>query len=127
MLGSNGRVKVRAMNVRRSLLLSAALFAAFAGSAEAGPCSDQIARAQADLDQRIEADAASAGSQPESVEARLHHQPTPGSVAQAEQRSGSKTDNERALAVLAQARKADESGDRAACEQALKELTVLTR
>jgi hypothetical protein len=43
-------------------------------------------------------------------------------VAQAERKAGVGADNERILAILAQARKADELGDREACEKALKDL-----
>jgi hypothetical protein len=73
--------------------------------------------------------AAAAGgvSLPESVGAKLHRQPTPDSVARAEQMAGDRADSERISALLAQARKADELGDRMTCEQALKDIGALTR
>jgi hypothetical protein len=113
------------MNVFGPLLLSSVLLVAITGSADAGPCSGEIARAQADADLRIDATAGAGASQPESVGAKLHHQPTPGSVAQAERKAGEGADNEQILALLAQARQSDELGDREACEKALKNLRSL--
>jgi hypothetical protein len=109
------------------LLLSSLLLAGIAGSASAGPCTGEIARAQARFDLRVEAAAGGGASLPESVGARLHRQPTPDSVARAEQMAGEGADNERVSALLAQARKADEVGDRSACEQALKDIGALVK
>ncbi|MCB5176971.1 hypothetical protein [Microvirga lenta] len=85
----------------------------------AGPCSDDIARIQAQVDDRIDAIAGAGPSAPETRAARLHREPTPGTMAAAEQKLGEGGPAEAALAALARARAADAAGDRAACEQAL--------
>jgi len=90
-----------------------------AGAGEAGPCAAQIEQ----VDQQIRK-AQAAGSPggagvpsaPQSVGAQLHHQPTPGSVASAEDEA-----REAANAALQRARAADAAGDAAACAKALKE------
>jgi hypothetical protein len=55
----------------------------------------------------------------ESPAALEHHEPTPESLARAEQRLDGGTKGETAMAALAQARKAEAAGDGAACERAL--------
>ncbi len=96
-------------------------------SAAAGPCAPMIARAQAQVDARIDAQAGSGATAPESTGAMLHHQPTPDSIAKAEQKIGDGSRAEAALALLAQARKADAAGDTAGCERTLEELRVMAR
>ncbi|MBV9405418.1 MAG: hypothetical protein JO211_08740 [Acidobacteriaceae bacterium] len=110
------------MRIVETLLISATLGCSFLGPVQAGPCSTEIALAQASLDRRIEAAAAAGPSRPESRQARLHHQPTPESIAQAVQPTGSAKDNEHALAALAKAREADEHGDLGTCSTILEEL-----
>jgi hypothetical protein len=85
----------------------------------AGPCTQDIDRVQAQVDARIDAVAGAGPAGPESNAARLHREPTPGSVAAAEQRLGEGRPMESALAALARARTADSAGDRSACERAL--------
>jgi hypothetical protein len=88
-------------------------------AAQAGPCTKQIA----DLKQQVKQLQASpspsgaglpSGSQ--TVGAQLHHQPTPGSVENAQGKA-----NADANAALGRARKADDAGDAAACAAALDE------
>jgi hypothetical protein len=90
-------------------------------SAHAGPCSSEIERTQSLIDAKLEAKAASGPAAQESAGALLHRQPTPGSIAAAEQRLGDLS--AQTIAVVAQAlvraRAADDAGDRSACEQAL--------
>jgi len=93
----------------------------------AGPCAPMIDRAQAQVDARIDAMAGSGASAPESTGALQHHQPTPGSIANAERRAGDGSRAQAALALLAQARKADEAGDTAGCTRALEELRAMAR
>jgi hypothetical protein len=104
-----------------SLPLSVLLLAV-TGVANAGPCTSDIARAQADLDRRIEAVAGAAPTQPESIGAKLHHQPTPDAVARAEPKAEGGASNEQALAILARARAADERGDAEACRKELSDV-----
>ena len=85
----------------------------------AGPCTQDIDRVQAQVDARIDAVAGAGPAGPESNAARLHREPTPGSIAAAEQRLGEGRPMEAALAALARARTADGAGDRTACERAL--------
>lgn len=88
---------------------------------QAGPCTHDIDRVQAQVDARIEAIAGTGPAGPETQGARLHHQPTPESMADAEQRLGEGKVAEAALAALIRARSADAAGDKAACDQALAE------
>lgn len=87
--------------------------------AQAGPCTAEIDRLQAQVDAAIDASAGAGGTGKESTGALLHHEPTPGSIARAEESLGGGPAGERALAALGQAREADRLGDAAACEQAL--------
>ena len=66
----------------------------------AGPCTAEIAQAQAAVDARIEAIAGAGPTGSQSVGAQLHRQPTPGSMAQAEGRLGEGSVGERAVAAL---------------------------
>lgn len=97
--------------------LAALLLAA--GPSLAGPCTADIAAAQAEVDARIEAVAGAGPMGGQSVGAQLHRQPTPGSMAGAEARLGEGTAGEQAVAALARARVADAAGDAAGCRQAL--------
>jgi hypothetical protein len=59
---------------------------------------------------------------PQSIIATLHRQPTPASVAAAEERVGEGwAPMEATVAALARAREADHAKDKATCEQALAE------
>jgi hypothetical protein len=101
-----------------------AVLAAFlvTGPALAGPCTAEIDRAQARLDQKIDAVAGAGTTGTQSTAAQTHRQPTPGSVARAEEKLGEGTSLEPAMAALTQARKADAADDRAGCEKALNEV-----
>lgn len=61
---------------------------------------------------------------PESPSALRHHQPTPGSIASAERGLGeiSPENGKIISSAMAQARVADQAGDKAACDQALKQV-----
>jgi len=99
------------MTIRRLLWLSAATLS-------------EIERMQAHLDARLEAAASTGPSLPEGSNALLHRQPTPNSMAAAEVAHG-KISPEKAKVVraaMARARKADQAGDKATCEQALAEV-----
>jgi hypothetical protein len=87
----------------------------------AGPCTADIDQVQAQVDSRIGAVAGAGPTGTESTAARLHHQPTPGSIAAAEQKLGEGKADEAALAALSRARTADAAGDKDACDRALAE------
>jgi hypothetical protein len=107
--------------VNRSWIVALACAALLAGAAaaQAGPCTKQISG----LEQRIrqlQANPSPSGaglpSASQTVGAQLHHQPTPGSVENAQSKANADAD-----AALARARKADDAGDAAACAAALDE------
>ena len=102
-------------------ILGAAALAVLAGPAIAGPCAAQIDAAQAAVDARLAAVAAAGPSATESRAALLNRQPTPSSIAQAEEKLGEGEQAANALAALQLARKADSAGDKVACENAVLE------
>jgi hypothetical protein len=104
----------------RGCTAAAILLCSYDG-AQSGPCT-------ADIDQ-FEHQIAGGGPNPDSapspnsgptamqsVDAQLHHQPTPGSVGQAAHVANKDGD-----AAIERARKADAAGDAASCDQALAE------
>lgn len=121
---ANGIVIARKATFASLLALSAAVLVASTLTCFAGPCSSEIARMQARLDARLGAAAARGPSAPESAGALAHRQPTPGSIASAEQRLGeiSPENGKIIREAMARARQADQAGDKAACEQALAEV-----
>jgi hypothetical protein len=108
----------------RHLMISAAAFAASISASYASPCSAEIDRVQGLIDARLEARAAAGPQAGESAGAMLHHQPTPGSIAAAEQELGdlSPQKTEAAEQAMARARAADSAGDGSACVQALADV-----
>jgi hypothetical protein len=112
------------MIVRLAAALAGMAITLSAGPAHAGPCTDRIY--QTDLDVAKLLDSAAAQGQPaaESTFATMHRQPTPGSIATAEQDAGDLT-NEEAQAIteaMDEARHADDKGDQAGCEKALSDV-----
>jgi hypothetical protein len=89
--------------------------------AQAGPCTREIERMQAQVDAALEQRAGAGPSARERAGALLHRQPTPGSIARAEEILGEGSGGVQAVAALARAREADRAGDRKFCEQALAE------
>jgi hypothetical protein len=83
------------------------------GSAQAGPCSSEIAQFEEAV--RRSANDPNAGpTAPQSVAAQVDRQPTPGSVERAEKRAQAAF-----AAALARAKELDARGDRAGCTKAL--------
>jgi hypothetical protein len=79
---------------------------------------------QARLSARLEAAASAGRTAPQSSDALLHHQPTPGSIARVEIQLG-ELSPEKAKVIrdaMARAREADQAGDEVACVQALAEV-----
>jgi hypothetical protein len=113
------------MRIHHRGVLGAVALALSIVPGRAGACSDEIDRMQARVDAMIAATAAAGPSGHESSAATTHRQPTPGSIAAAEERLGEGARGERALAALAQARAANRAGDRSACERALADVQRL--
>jgi hypothetical protein len=111
------------MIIRHAMAFNAAL-ALFSTPALAGPCTQQIYDAELALDQRLNSAAARGHAGTQSTGAMLHHQPTPNSLAQAEEKAGdlSEADVAAGTADMDEARKADDAGDLAACQKALADL-----
>jgi hypothetical protein len=101
------------MSIYLGLLASTAIVT----SGYVGPCSTEIARLQADA--KLEAKAASGPAARESAGALMHRQPTPGSIAAAEERLGDLSAQATEVAARAAA---DSAGDKNACEQALADV-----
>jgi hypothetical protein len=120
-LGSFGEA---AMLIARLALFGAVALAAYASAAYAGPCSDQIDAMQARIDGKLEAKAAAGPTAKEGVPAGMGVQPTPRSIAAAEEKLGDVS--AQTIAAVGQgmalARAADAAGDASACEKALAEV-----
>jgi hypothetical protein len=107
------------------LLTLAAMLAGSTGAARAGPCSAQIDLMQAHFDAKLALAARGGPTARETVAATDHRQPTPDSIAAAEERLGDLTPRtvEAIESGMARARKADAEGNKAACEAALAEVS----
>lgn len=112
------------MTLRYATAFSAAALALASTAANAGPCQNEIYQTDIAINQRLDAAAASGKTQGQSVGAQLHHQPTPGSVAEAEGKAGdlSEADVRTVVQDMSRARDADQAGDRAGCEKALADV-----
>ncbi|MBA1156799.1 hypothetical protein [Microvirga mediterraneensis] len=104
---------------RQTILFGSAFLCLVVHPALAGPCTPEIDRAQAQVDTRLDAMAGAGPTGTESKAALLRRQPTPASIAAAEQKLGEGKPEEAALAALARARAADASGDKGGCDEAL--------
>jgi hypothetical protein len=113
------------MDIKRSIVLCAATIAASISCAHAGPCSPEIESIQSRVDARLQANAAHGLM--ESSDALKHRQPTPSSIAQAEERLREVSAQMAAPVKQAmdRARAADSAGDKNACEQALADVQHL--
>lgn len=88
--------------IRRTLIIGATFGASMAG-AHAGPCGHEIAK----IEEVMRDPGPNIGpTDPQSIGAQLHRQPTPSSVARAEKRADSNY-----LDAMARARALDASGD----------------
>ena len=111
------------MNIRNAIAPAAAAFALIAAPALAGPCTERIDQANLAVEKLLDAAAANAKPAPQSTFATMHRQPTPGTVASAEEKAGSlsQAQVEAITEKLDTARDADNKGDSAKCEKALSE------
>ena len=111
------------MTAPRLLVFGAIAFIASVSASYAGPCTDDIYKMQARIDAKLQAKAA-AGPTGRQVGASTHVQPTPRSIAAAEEKLG-EVSAETVAAVrqaMLRARAADSAGDKNVCEQALAEV-----
>jgi len=109
----------------KSFILATCLLAV-AGVAVASPCSERVAALQARFEAEHPSGAASPGTEadaPESVAAKLHHQPTEESVAGADSKADSAAEARSAhfQIEIEQAQAAADSGDEAECEKSAAE------
>ncbi len=104
--------------------IAAAGLALVAAPAQAGPCTDRIYKADLAVENILDAAASNGKPAAQSTFATMHRQPTPATVATAEQKTGalSSAQVEAITAKLDAARDADDKGDSAACEKALNEV-----
>ena len=111
------------MKSRKQPILSAAIVTFSTQSSLASFCSQDIDRAWVQVNAKIQARVAAGRSAPQGTIALLHHQPTPSSVAAAEETLGDIwLPIETAVAALGRAREADGINDRIACEGALADV-----
>jgi hypothetical protein len=104
-------------------VLSALAIACSAQTSHASACSQDIDRAWAKVNARIQARIAIGRSVPQSTIALLHRQPTASSIATAEQTlSDAWQPMETAVAALSRAHQADRANDKLACEGALADV-----
>ena len=111
------------MIVRNAIAPAAMALALIAALAYAGPCTDRIYQSDLAVEKLLDAAAANGAPAPQSSFATLHRQPTPATVASAEQKAGalSSAQVEAITKKLDAARDADDKGDGATCEKALNE------
>jgi hypothetical protein len=112
------------MAIRRLLVISPFALSLLAVPCQAGPCSKDLERVQVLIDTKLNAIAAAGPTADQSASAQLHRQPTPGSIAQAEQKLGelSPSTIENVKAAMTRARSADAAGDADGCNRALAEV-----
>ena len=115
------------MSIWHIVMLSAGVVAASTVGSQAGPCSAEIYSMEARVNARLQAKAAVGPILPESREALLHRQPTPGSIAAAESRLGTASPQviDAITRGMARLREADRTGDLNACRRALSEMESL--
>lgn len=95
-----------------------------AATAHAGPCTDRIYQTDLEVARILDSAAAEGRPAPQSAFATMHRQPTPGSIATAEQQAGDLTSEETQAITEAmdEARHADDANDRDGCEKALSDV-----
>ncbi len=115
------------MITMRMMIWSTVAFVASISASYAGPCSGDIDRIQARIDATLEAKAAVGPYAGESANAGMSDQPTPRSMAAAEEKLGEISPQKADVVAkaMARARAADNAGDNGACERALAEVRRL--
>jgi hypothetical protein len=117
------------MIIRSAKATAATALVLIAAPAHAGPCTDRIYQADLAVEKLLDAAAANGAPAPQSAFATMHRQPTPGTIASAEEKAGdlSSAQVEAITETLDAARDADDKGDGAACEKALNEAERMLR
>ena len=112
------------MIVRQATAVAGMALFLGAAPAHAGPCTDRIYQTDLDVAKVLNSAAAQGRPATQSTFATMHRQPTPGSIASAEQDAGDLTSEEAQAITEAMdaARHADDEGDRAGCEKALSDV-----
>jgi hypothetical protein len=117
------------MSVRHARAATGMALILGAASAHAGPCTGRIYDTDLAVAKILHSAAAQGGRAPQSTFATMHRQPTPGSIATAEQQAGNLgADEAQAITeAMDEARQADETGDSAGCEKALDDVDGLLK
>ena len=118
------------MIVRHAISSAGMTFVLFGVAAHAGPCTDRIYQTDLAVAKLLNVAAAQGRPAAQSTFATMHRQPTPDSIASAEQQAGdlSSADVQAITEAMDVARHADDEGDRDGCEKALSEVDrVLNR
>jgi hypothetical protein len=117
------------MKFQSSIALGAVALFLTVAPCLASQCEKEIDDTEAAFDAKLNAAAAAGPTAPESTLATLHHQPTPGTVAQAEAQLGDiSPENARIVTdALDRAHAADERNDVQACRQDLAEAREVLR
>lgn len=105
--------------MKRNVVCLAVVAALLPAVAHAGPCASLIDETQKQVDAFVDKVAGSGPTAPESTDATLGREPTPGTIAQEETELGEGGPSDRALAELESARQADANGDMAGCQAAI--------
>ena len=112
---SSRRPAGRSASIGLLVATTAATLLCGSGAALSGPCTSQIEQFERQIG-RASSSAKNGPTAPQSIEAQLHHQPTPETVRNAERKA-----NADAAAALQRARQADTDDNPAACAKALDE------
>jgi len=109
------------MTMRTALAFVAILGALGSSPTRAGPCADDLYRADLEVGKRLDEIAGRGKPAAESTFATTHHQPTPATIAGAEAQVGdiSESQLDAVRGFMVEAHKADEASDKAACEKAI--------
>jgi hypothetical protein len=112
------------MIVRLASALMGMAIVLSAEPAHAGPCTDRIYQTDLDVAKLLNSAAAQGRPATQTAFATMHRQPTPGSIASAEQQAGDLTGEEAQAITEAMdvARRTDDEGDREGCEKALNDV-----
>lgn len=115
------------MTATRLLVFGIFVFVASAPASHAGPCTNAIGNMQARIDAKLEAKAAAGPIAREGVSAGMSDQPTPRSMAAAEEKLGEVSPEtvDAVRQAMLRARAADGTGDKNACEQSLADVQRL--
>jgi hypothetical protein len=117
------------MRFHGSIALSAVALFLTVAPGLASPCAKEMADVEAAFEAKLSAAAAAGPSAPESTLATLHHQPMPGTVAQAEAKLGDISPENAQIVTdaLDRAHAADERDDARACRENLAEARAALR